>query len=379
VSHQLATRHAPLRVTGAIALVVVLAVAALTPNHAASQGEPLSGGRPATGIRGTPQQVVFTAYSPLFSNAKIVRRLLSPLAQESVREILARTHKTLSPYPLDLTKERFLAYVPSAAPPPNGYALLVFVPPWEQASIPFDWSVQLDRYGVILVTPAQGGNAQAVLSRRVPLALAAEANIAREYPLDRQRIYIGGFSGGSRVALRIALGFPDIFTGALLNAGADPVGIADPWGGPDTLPSLDLFLRFQRSTRLVYVTGELDTANLGSDASSVQSMREHCVFDIATQETHDAGHELMSPEAFGQALAQLLHPERSDPARLQACRSHLRTELDEQLTQAQTLISNGRHAEARRLLLAIDQHYGGLAAPRILQLARSCGCGVARP
>lgn len=379
MSHQLATGGAPLRVTGAIALVLAPAIAALTLSHAVSRGEPLSGGRWATGIRGTSQPVVLTRYSPLFSNAKIVRRLLSPLAQESVREILARTHKTLSPYPLDLTKERFLVYVPSAAPPPNGYALLVFVPPWEQASIPFDWSLQLDRYGVIFVTPAHAGNAQAVLSRRVPLALAAEANIARDYPVDRNRIYIGGFSGGSRVALRIALGFPDIFHGALLNAGADPLGVADPWGGPDTLPSRDLFLRFQRSTRLVYVTGELDTANLGSDASSEHSMREHCVLDIATQETHDAGHELMSPEAFGQALAQLLHPERSDPARLQACRSHLRAELDDQLAHAQALISKGRHAGARRLLLAIDQHYGGLAAPRILQLARSCGCGLAQP
>ena len=373
MSHQLATRRAPLRVAGAIAL----AVAALTLNHA--RGEPLGAKRPAAGAGGTPREVVFTRYSPLFSNAEIVRRLLTPLAQESVREILARTHKTLSPYPIDLANERFLVYVPSAAPPPEGYALLVFVPPWEQASLPFGWSPQLDRYDIIFVTPAEGGNAQTVLSRRVPLALAAEANVAREYPVDRQRIYIGGFSGGSRVALRIALGFPDIFRGALLNAGADPVGIADPWGGPDTLPSLDLFLRFQRSSRLVYVTGELDTENLASDASSVHSMREYCVFDVDTHETHDAGHELMSQEAFGQALAQLLNPTPPDPMRLAACRSHLRAELDDKLTQAQALISQDRQAAARKLLLEIDQHYGGLAAPRILQLARSCGCGLAQP
>ncbi|MGH8291363.1 MAG: hypothetical protein ACREV7_20600 [Steroidobacteraceae bacterium] len=382
MSHQLATRRAPLRVLGAIAL----AVAALLLNCTAAQGERPAAASPEAAparllptVRGTPQKVVFTHYSLLFSNAEIVRRLLSPLAQESVREILARTHKALSPYPLDLAQQRFLVYVPSAAPPPNGYALLVFVPPWEQASLPFGWSLQLDHYGVIFVTPARAGNAQAVLSRRVPLALAAEENIVREYPVDRKRIYIGGFSGGSRVALRIALGFPDIFHGALLNAGADPLGVADPWGGPDTLPSRDLFLRFQRSSRLIYVTGELDTENLASDASSVQSMREQCVFDVDTHETHDAGHELMSPEAFGQALAQLLNPAPSDPARLEACRSHLRTELDDKLTQARALVSEGRHAGARKLLLAIDQRYGGLAAPRILQLARKCGCGLAQP
>jgi hypothetical protein len=103
------------------------------------------------------------------------------------------------------------------------------------------------------------------------------------------------------------------------------------------------------------------------------------VFDVDTHETHDAGHELMSQEAFGQALAQLLNPAPSDPARLEACRSHLRTDLDDKLTQVRALISAGRHAGARKLLLAIDQHFGGLAAPRILQLGRSCGCGLAGP
>lgn len=375
MSHSLATRRAAFRLLGAITLFV----AALTPTRAALPSEPPGGGRAASVAAGTTRQVVFTHHSSLFSNAEIVRRLLTPLAQASVREILARTHQTLSPYPLDLAKERFLVYVPAAKAPPGGYGLLVFVPPWEQASLPFGWSLQLDRYGVIFVTPARAGNAQAVLSRRVPLALAAEANIVRQYPVDRRRIYVGGFSGGSRVALRIALGFPDVFRGALLNAGADPLGLADPWGGPDTLPSSDLFRRFQAATRLVYVTGELDSENLASDASSVQSMREQCVFDVETNETHDGGHELMSPEAFGQALAQLLNPTAPDAARLEACRSRLQRRLNEELDRAQALVFDGRQASARKLLLSIDQHFGGLAAPRILQLARRCACGIAQP
>lgn len=31
---------------------------------------------------------------------------------------------------------------------------------------------------------------------------------------------------------------------------------------------------------------------------------------------------------------------------------------------------------AGKLLLSIDNRYGGLAAPRILELAVSCGCGL---
>ena len=157
--------------------------------------------------RGVPHEVVFTGYSPLFSNAEILRRLLTPLAREDVRDTLGHTDEALSPYPIDLAREKFLVYVPSSAPPsPRGFALLVFVPPYNQADLPFGWAAQLDRHGFIFVAPADAGNTTNVVSRRVPLALSAEENIVREYPVDRQHIYIGGFSGGSRVAERVALG-----------------------------------------------------------------------------------------------------------------------------------------------------------------------------
>jgi pimeloyl-ACP methyl ester carboxylesterase len=365
VSDGFATRRAPLRVRGVVALVVLALVAHGAASHnAASNQQP----------RGTARQVLFTQYDPFFSNAEILRRLLSPLAQAAVRDSLARSLETLAPYPIDLAKERFLVYVPSAAPPwPRGFALLVFVPPSDQDHLPFGWASQLEHHGVILVIPAAAGNTEAVLSRRVPLALSAEENIVRQYPVDRQRIYIGGFSGGSRVALRIALGYPDVFHGALLEAGSDPLGRGYP------LPPRDLFRRFQSSSHLVYVTGDRDTAHLASDASSLQSMRKWCVFNVESDEMAGVGHEVMSSEAFGQALARLLTPAPPDGARLAACRSHVEAGLDEKVGQAEALISRGRRAAARRLLLEIDSHYGGLAAGRILRLARSCRCGLAQP
>jgi hypothetical protein len=87
----------------------------------------------------------------------------------------------------------------------------------------------------------------------------------------------------------------------------------------------------------------------------------------------------MSSAAFAQALDRLLHHTPPDHARLGACRSHIEEQLQESLSQAAALIAGGRHAAARKALLAIDERYGGLAAPRILALARSCGCGLAGP
>lgn len=350
-------------------VAVVMVVAALmlhrsTPLRAA----------PARYRGGTAQIVAFGRYSPLFSNAQIVRRLLSPLAAEAIHDSLARSLEVLTPYSLDLAEQRFLVYVPSGPPPsPRGFGLLVFVPPWDEARLPFGWASQLNRYGVIFVTPADAGNSTVVLSHRVPLALAAEENIVREYPVDPARVFIGGFSGGSRVAMRIALGYPDVFRGALLNAGADTLG------GPHPLPPRDLFLRFQSSSRLVYVTGELDTFHVATDASSSQSMRDRCVFDVETYETPDVGHALMSSDAFGRALDRLLQAATPAPARLTACRSHIDADLEGALDQARARVAGGDSAAARKLLLQIDDRYGGLAAPRIIELARRCKCGLLPP
>lgn len=57
--------------------------------------------------------------------------------------------------------------------PPHGFALLVFVPPWQDARLPPEWAKVLDRYGAIFVSAARSGNDENVLGRREPLALLA--------------------------------------------------------------------------------------------------------------------------------------------------------------------------------------------------------------
>jgi hypothetical protein len=311
---------------------------------------------------GQQQDVIFAETSPLSGNAELMRRLLSPLATAQIRQTLARSGKVLNEQSIDPSQEKFVAYVPPQTPP-HGYALLVFVPPWQSAKLPAGWADVLDHYGMIFVSASGSGNDANALGRREPLALIAEQNIVRHYAVDPQRIYVGGFSGGSRIAMRLALGYPDVFRGALLNAGSDPLGSDSP-----PLPPADLFHRFQESTRLVYVTGDQDTFILNLDRESLRSMQDWCVFDTAALVSPGAGHEAADSSALSRALDALLHPEPPDPDKLAACRSGIETELTAKLQQAQSLIASGRRDEARALLLEIDKRFGGLAAPRSVEL-----------
>ncbi|HET6555029.1 MAG TPA: PHB depolymerase family esterase [Dyella sp.] len=305
--------------------------------------------------------VIFDAYTPLASSEVLLQRLVTPLNARRLLQQAKTTRTSIREQPIDLTQERFALYVPAQAPP-SGYALLVFVPPWNDAKVPPSWIPALEHLGVILVTPANAGNDANVLDRRVPLALLAAANVMSRYRIDPRRVYVGGFSGGSRVALRLALGYPDLFHGALLDAGSDVVGEQVP------LPSREQLEQFQTSTRIVYLTGERDAARLDADRQSRQSLKTWCVTDVDVRTMPWSAHELADGSAFERALASLDHHKAPDPATLASCRARIVAELDAQLDDADALLAHGDRERARRRLEQIDAHLGGLAAPRSVEL-----------
>ncbi len=221
---------------------------------------------------------------------------------------------------------------------------------------------------MIFVSAANSGNAANILDRRDPLALLAAHNIMQRFRVDPERTYIGGFSGGSRVALRLALGFPDVFRGAFLNAGSDPIGDAQL-----PLPPAELFSRFQEMTRIVYVSGQDDAVNVEKDAASKQSLLEWCVFDWYAERSPWMGHEVAGPAVLGRALDMLDKHAEPDWARLSKCRLRINRELEKTIGQADDFLAAGNPDGAQRLLNKIDTRYGGLAAPRSVDLAARIG------
>lgn len=306
---------------------------------------------------------VFDSYAPLSRSSELLRRLLTPLDAQRVLLASRQPGHGLREQSIDLARESFAIHVP-ARRPAHGYALLVFVPPWPEAVVPPAWIGALDRRGIIYVSAANSGNDANVLDRRVPLALLAAWNVMQRYPIDPRRVYIGGFSGGSRVAERIALGYPDLFRGALLIAGSDPLGSA-----PLAQPPAGLFRRFQQDTQLVYLTGQNDASHRAMDDRSRGSMKSWCVMHVDTVTEPWVAHELPAAAAFDRALDHLQHSQPLDAGKLASCRADIDHAMDAQLHQVGQLLASGKTAAAQALLLRIDSHFGGLAAPRSTTLA----------
>ena len=318
---------------------------------------------------GRHPDVVFDRYPAIATASNVARRYLSPIATEILRRRLLESSAALREETFDSRTEHFLVYVPRSRPA-AGYGLLVFVPPWPEAQLPAGWNRILDKYGVIFVSATRSGNDQNVLERRLPLALAALSGIQDRFPIDPARRLIGGFSGGSRVAMRIALDYPDLFSGALLNAGSDPIGQV-----PVQLPAPDLLLSFQTHTRLAYVTGDLDEPSLSMDSASIDSMRHWCVDNISVRNDRGMGHEPVSPQALEWAIQTLLKDPQKVSDKL-SCRVARRKEIDDALTAVDGAIGRGQFANARRMLNEIDRTYGALALPQSITLADRCSCGL---
>ena len=167
------------------------------------------------------------------------------------------------------------------------------------------------------------------------------------------------------LALRLALGYPDLFRGAILNAGSDSIGSLQV-----PLPPRELLLKFQNSVRIIYVTGAADTHRHNLDLASMGSMRRWCVFDVRDHAEPFAGHDVAGGAAMFWAFIALRQASHPDPDRLAACRSSIEADLKLRLHQVESLLESRRQDDARRLLTQVDAEYGGLAAPSSIDLGR---------
>ena len=133
------------------------------------------------------------------------------------------------------------------------------------------------------------------------------------------------------------------------------------------MPPRNLFLQFQESSRVVYLTGAQDLASLSMDDASIRSMRGWCEFDSAALVTAGVAHAPADSAGLARALDALAHPMATDPDRLATCRSAIEKTLAAKLQAVKTLLASGKRDEARKLLIKLDERFAGLAALQSLE------------
>jgi len=98
--------------------------------------------------------------------------------------------------------------------------VFVYISPRNQGRIETSWRPVMDRFNLIWIGANNSGNRMPV-DRRMLYAIMALKALDRDYLISGNRITVSGFSGGGRVASRLASQFPEVFTGAVYICGVD--------------------------------------------------------------------------------------------------------------------------------------------------------------
>jgi hypothetical protein len=161
----------------------------------------------------------------------------------------------------DIAQEKFRLVVPPNYSTNTPAGLLVWLSPSDDAYMPVDWEEELAQHNIILVAPLHVGNERHPIDR-LRLACDATSNVCRRFRIDRKRIYIGGFSGGARLACMLGIACADIFSGAICVCGVN-FYLHVPAGGnlyyPSSFtPSSEILHSARRYGKYVLITGEGD-------------------------------------------------------------------------------------------------------------------------
>jgi dienelactone hydrolase len=124
--------------------------------------------------------------------------------------------------------------------------VFVYVSPMKTGRIDSRWREVMDQQNLIYIAANKSGNKIATIRRMVMATMALKA-LGQDHEFDTDHISISGFSGGGRVASRLATQYPEVFTGALYICGVD-------FWKKDQTPRVDRLIQ----NRFVFLTGTRD-------------------------------------------------------------------------------------------------------------------------
>ncbi len=200
---------------------------------------------------------------------------------------------------------------------PKGYdakrppGVLVWVSPEHQAWVPPPpFFPMADERNLVVVAALNSGN-QRGASDRFQLAMDALQCVMMHTPIDRERVYITGMSGGGRILSFLWSAFPDVFQGAVAIVGlnayrAIPTGQGrQVWPQSFALPRGEL-RALLRKRRLAGISGPGD----GNYAQMRAYVDLFCRdgFDARLFEDEKMGHQMATTAQCAEALDWVEEP-----------------------------------------------------------------------
>lgn len=215
---------------------------------------------------------------------------------------------------LKLERHDFRVLVPLSYDPAKPAGLVVWMDPTDAGLLPAEWIPVLEQRNLIAVTPGRAGNSRYAWNRAA-LALVAVRALTEGYAIDAKRVYAAGFSGGGRMASRLSLAWPDVFTGGLAVGGAafyeslaDPGRPGHRWPARLKQPPARLLRMARKSSRYVLLVGSEDKSQRLCRSLAMHMAQSAGFLHVTYLEQPREGHELPSSTWLRRAVDALDAP-----------------------------------------------------------------------
>jgi len=120
----------------------------------------------------------------------------------------------------DSTATQYELFVPPSAKSRKPAPLILFISAGDAPAGWSQWQAACKQAGFVFASPYGAGNGTP-MQRRVRIVLDVLDDVGRRTPIDPDRTYLAGFSGGARVAVAITFALPEYFGGAIGVCGAE--------------------------------------------------------------------------------------------------------------------------------------------------------------
>lgn len=186
-------------------------------------------------------------------------------------------------------------YVPERYSERKSWPVVLFISPGNRGTGFNQWREACRRRGIIFASPHDAGNGTPG-PRRVRIVMDVLDDLRRRFKTDTDRTYIGGFSGGGRIACQIAFALPEYFGGVL------PV-----CAGGDLRPESWLRQRVVNRLSVAQLTGTTDF-NRGECERLHQTELSGVGVRIRTWVAPRTGHAVPNDAVFNEAFDWLEEP-----------------------------------------------------------------------
>jgi len=203
-----------------------------------------------------------------------------------------------------LAAENFQVIVPGAFSTNVTWGLLVWISPGDSPRLPSAWEAELAKRRLLFVSAYKAGNPRDVVER-ARLALDAAFNMRQLYRIDFRRVFLGGFSGGGRVAGMVGMAYPEVFTGTICVCGVSfytdiPTTTGQHW--PSSFNPDRSRLAQAKGNRFVLLTGDQDINRENTREVWRSGFEREGFRNVRYLEVPGLKHTLPSAEVLGTAL-----------------------------------------------------------------------------